>query len=255
MLSSKKKQVWLSSTKHRIGEHATNKSKTKTGRPKLYKTDVVKRKKDVSTQNRKKKNIISNPVEEAVLDIVIHVARGGDGCLIVIGKLSEGRDYVCHFPDIFSKRKFNIFDKGMKEVLNHLARIDGAVIIDPNGRIRAYGARILDSVTVKGYGTRHAAAKGVSDNHDAIAIISSEQDKLVKIYKEGRKVMEINPFTKNIERNISKIVRLLESPETAGVLAGAAAIPIVGLPGVIVFAGSYLVSKKVLNMVKKIEFK
>ncbi|MCD6549525.1 diadenylate cyclase [Candidatus Micrarchaeota archaeon] len=203
------------------------------------------------TKNKKEKG--EDRVEQVALDIAINVARKGEGCLLVLGGLKEGRDYKCHFPNFFKRNKVSVFEPGMKEVLSKLACVDGAVIIDPSGRVKAYGARILNTKTEKGYGTRHSAAKGASER-GAIAVLASEQDKVVRIYKEGKKIMEINPFTKNIEKNISKIIRFLDSPEAAGLLAGAAAIPFVGAPGVIVFAGSYLVSKKALEMIKKIEF-
>ena len=206
-------------------------------------------------KQRHAKNM-ENPVEEALLDVAIMVSRQGKGCLLVIGNFKEGKnkDYVCHFPNFFANGNFYVRDKGMREALANLSTIDGAVIVEPNGRIAAYGARILHTATDRGHGTRHSAAKGASLKGD-ISILASEQAKIVRIYRDGAKVMEIDPFTKDIEKKVPKIVRVLESPETVGVIAGAAAMPIVGVPGVIIFAGSYLLSKKIIGMVKQIEFK
>ncbi len=205
---------------------------------------VKKKFKTVDEETKKK-------VYEAVLDTAILIAKKNEGGLIVIGNTNQ---YECHFPNFFKRKKFYITDDGMVEVLSKLGIVDGAIVIDPDGRIKAYGARILKQEAEKGFGTRHSAAKGISkEGH--LAILASEQDKVVRIFKEGNKVMEINPHTKTVEKNVSKIVKVLTKAETAGLIAGAAAVPIIGIPGVIVFGGSYLVSKTLLGMIKEIEFK
>lgn len=134
----------------------------------------------------------------------------------------------------------------MVEVLSKLGTVDGAVILDQDGRIRAYGARILKQETAKGFGTRHSAAKGIS-RMGCMAILASEQDRVVRVFKEGQKVMEINPHTKSVEKNLSKIVKFLSRSETAGLIAGAAAMPLVGVPGVIIFGGAILFQKNCLE--------
>ena len=211
---------------------------------------------DMATGKKKKKNKktdekVKKKIYELALDVAILIARKNEGGLLVIG---ETKDYDCHFPNFFAKKKIYITDAGMVEVLSKLGTVDGAVILDQDGRIRAYGARILKQETAKGFGTRHSAAKGIS-RMGCMAILASEQDRVVRVFKEGQKVMEINPHTKSVEKNLSKIVKFLSRSETAGLIAGAAAMPLVGVPGVIIFGGSYLVSKKLLGMIKEIEFK
>ncbi|MCC7552411.1 DNA integrity scanning protein DisA nucleotide-binding domain protein [Candidatus Micrarchaeota archaeon] len=198
-----------------------------------------------------KEEELKKKVYEAAIDTAILIAKKGEGGLIVIGKT---KDYECHFPNFFENKKFYITDNGMTEVLSKLGIVDGAIVLDPDGRIKAYGARILKQETAKGFGTRHSAAKGIS-NSGCLAILASEQDKVVRIFKEGNKVMEINPHTKTVEKNVSKIVKILTKTETAGLIAGAAAVPIIGIPGVIVFGGSYFVSKTLLGMIREIDFK
>jgi len=202
--------------------------------------------KNKTTDEKTKKKVY-----EAAIDTAILIAKKDEGGLIIIG---ETKFYDCHFPNFFERKKFNILDTGMVEVLSKLGIVDGAIVLDADGRIRAYGARILKQETAKGFGTRHSAAKGIS-KENCLAILASEQDKVVRIFKKGNKVMEINPHTKTVEKNVSKIVKLLTKSETAGLIAGAAAVPIIGIPGVIIFGGSYFVSKKILGMIKEIEFK
>ena len=118
---------------------------------------------------------------------------------------------------------------------------------------------IMKDITIesaeKGKGTRHSAAKGIS-REGAIAILASEEDNLVRIFKDGHILAEINPYTKGIEKQTSKIIKFLSSSDTAGLIAGAAAAPLIGipvLPGVIIFGGSYLVSKKLLSLMRDIK--
>ena len=263
MSRSKTKSKTRSTHKKTTSTKRTSKSKTRSGLSKeTIVTDSLKinnllkqlHKEDIGPKSEKEK--MKQQVEDIALNIMITVAREGEGGLIVIGKLNKD-DYECHYPNFFERRRFTVFDDGIKPVLEKLATIDGAIVIDEDGRIRAYGARILRQKAYRGHGTRHSAAKGISLT-GATAILASEEDHLVRIFKNGQVVVEINPFTKGIEKHTTKIIKLLHSPEVAGILAGAAAAPLVGIPvlsGVIIFSGSYMVSKKILDMIKSIEFK
>lgn len=201
----------------------------------------------VSKKRSKQEQSELENVQEQAIEIAVEVAKKGEGCLLVVG---DTNSFETHFPNLFSGKKFSIFQKGMDKVLTQLAVIDGAVIIDQKGKVRAYGARVTKQSSLKGSGTRHAAAKGISKEKDVVSIIASEEDKLVKIFKEGQLLVEINPFTKGVEKQYSKIVDFLHSPDAAVAAGAAIAIPFFG-PGVIVFAGSYYVAKNLLGLARK----
>ncbi len=187
-------------------------------------------------------------VQKECLDIAMDVCRSGEGGLIVIGKT---KSYRRMFPNFFQKHHINVLDKGMDKVLAKLATIDGAVVVHPDGEIMAYGAHITRSRAQQGAGTRHAAAKGISGEKNMVAIVASEEGKVVRLFKDGRQVVEINPHTKGVEQQTSRIVRFVNSPDGALAAGAAIAIPFVGIPGVIVFAGSYYVAKNLLKLTKK----
>ena len=187
-------------------------------------------------------------VQAVGIQIISEVAKQGKGSLLVIGKT---KSYKTLFPNFFSKSKVSVFDEGMEKVLVKLAQIDGALIVDSEGFVKAYGVRITKSSTFKGAGTRHSAAKGISEEKDVVAVLSSEEDKVVRVFKNGRIVAEINPHTKGVENNVSKLVRFVNSPEGAVATGAAIAIPFFGIPGVVVFAGSYYVAKNILKLTQK----
>ncbi|MFH0714245.1 MAG: DNA integrity scanning protein DisA nucleotide-binding domain protein [Candidatus Diapherotrites archaeon] len=202
--------------------------------------DIVQKKSSASSQYES--------IQETCIEVAMEVARGGEGCLLVVGDTDS---FNTHFPNFFEKSKSTIFEEGMDKVLVKLAEIDGAIVVDSKGKIKAYGARITRQSTHRGSGTRHAAAKGVSEEKGIVSILASEEDKMVKIFKDGNQLVEINPFTKGVDSHVSKIVRFVNSPEGALATGAAVAIPFLGIPGVIVFAGSYYVARNLLKFAGK----
>ena len=194
-------------------------------------------------QPSKHKKSFSNTekVQQVCLAIATDVALKGEGCLIVVGKTNS---YSELFPNFFEKSNSNVLDKGMDKVLVQLAQIDGAIVVDPKGEVQAYGVRVTKSTSHHGSGTRHSAAKGISEEKGILAILASEEDHVVRIFKSGQQVVEINPNTKGIKNQLDKIVDFVNSPDGAVAAGAAIAIPLLGIPGVIVFAGSYYVAKK-----------
>ena len=193
-------------------------------------------------------------VEKVCIDVAMEVAKEGEGCLIVIG---ETKNYDLLFPNFFEKTTVNALDKGMNKVLAKLAQIDGAVIISPDGAIQAYGAQLKSQSPVAGHGTRHAAAKGISLDGN-IAILASEEDKKVKIFKQGVPLVEINPYTKGVENQVSKIVNFINRPEAVAVTGAALGSSVLGialLPGIVVFAGSYYIAKQLFKLARGTESK
>lgn len=194
----------------------------------------------------RKKNGFSSVerIQQVCLSIAMDVAAKGEGCLIVIGKTTS---YSELFPNFFQKSSINVTDKGMDKVLVQLAQIDGAIVIDQKGFVQAYGARLTKSSSHHGSGTRHSAAKGISEEKGTLAILASEEDHVVRIFKGGKQVVEINPHTKGVKNHLDKVVDFVNSPEGAVAAGAAIAIPLLGIPGVIVFAGSYYVAKNLLR--------
>lgn len=126
-------------------------------------------------------------LKKRIIDVGLKVMKNTDGALFVVG---DNSDYDLHFPNFFENNNISIFDEGIDKVLVQLAAIDGAVIIDNNGFIRAYGARILNTATLKGFGTRHAAARGASLREDFVMLVS-EEDSVLRLFKDGLVALEV----------------------------------------------------------------
>ncbi|MCC7570456.1 DNA integrity scanning protein DisA nucleotide-binding domain protein [Candidatus Micrarchaeota archaeon] len=217
---------------------------------------------NVKPKHKPKKTSKKEQLEKTVIDIALDVAREGKGALFVIGNLKKGKDYVCMYPNLFEKNHMSLLKKGMGPIVKNLSGLDGAIIINTDGKILAYGARIKHQKNIPGFGTRHAAARGIS-NTGALAITASEENHIVRIFKQGSIIMEINPYTKTVRKNLDKIVSILNSPETSAMVAGALGSAFIAgavtatavLPGVIVFTGGYVVSRKIMDFLETLQKK
>ena len=198
----------------------------------------------------KKKTELSKKIEQAVIEVAIEVARREEGALFVIGKNIKYEKLIQQ-----KFKSFNILEKGARKVLVGLAMIDGAIIIDPEGNIKDYGALIKNSKAFAGYGTRHAAAVTASKNGNT-CVLCSEEELKVKIFKDGKYIMKIDALEKGIEKEARGIVTMLETVGagfvgTVGVVTLAPTLGITLLPGVVIFGGSYYAIKKILEIFKK----
>ncbi len=203
-----------------------------------------------SKETNKLSKLKIKKIKEEIIGIALEIAKEGEGALFVVGK---GVKYT-----LLKKQKvrpFNLFDRGSEKILKHIAIIDGAVIIDNQGNVLAYSAMIQKAKPFFGYGTRHAAAMTASKNGN-LAILCSQEEHKVKIFKNGRLIMQLDAFQKNIEKEIPRISSMLESLGagvigTIGVAALAPALGIALIPGVLVFGASYYAIKKIVKHVKK----
>lgn len=189
-------------------------------------------------------------VQEIVIQAAIELARKDEGALFVIG------DKIKY--DLMLKQKivrFNVFDEGARKLLVSLGTLDGAVIINNEGEITAYGVMIKKAKPYMGYGTRHAAAFTASQSNN-ISVLASEEERKVKIFKNGKFVLQLDALQKNIEKEIPQVTTLLESIGVGflgivGVTVIAPALGIALLPGVIVLGASYYAIKEMFSHLKK----
>jgi hypothetical protein len=194
------------------------------------------------------KENINRRIEEKLIHIAIKLARRGEGGLFVIvfGKKPEFKKLVEQ-----NIKPFNVIQMKNEKLVESLAMIDGAVIINTEGELIAYGAMIRNSVPFKGFGTRHAAALAASKNGNT-SILSSEEERKVKIFKNGRYIMQLDALEKGIEKEVPSISRFFESVGAGflGTLGVATLLPGLGvtiIPGVIIFGGSYYALKSLLD--------
>ncbi len=185
-------------------------------------------------------------IEDILIKTGIEIAKKDEGALFVISD-------KCKYTKLLKQKieKFSIFEKGAQKLLVSIAMIDGAVVINQEGMVVQYGAKIESTSTFKGYGTRHSAAYSVSKTKDALAILVSQEEKKIKIFKEGKVIVQIDALQKGVEKHVSKANEILESIgvgtlSTIGVSALAPTLGIAIVPGIILFGAPYYLFRKYL---------
>jgi DNA integrity scanning protein DisA with diadenylate cyclase activity len=188
-----------------------------------------------------KKNSKNNlkELEETLIQVGLRVAKRGEGALFVVGDV----EYKALVDQTVPSFKVSANPK----LLESLALIDGAVIIDKNGFLKAYGVMIKSTKTFKNFGTRHSAGLTASKNGNLVIIIS-EEDKKLRILKNGKMIMQIDALQKDAEKSISGAVSLLESVGvgTIGTIGTSLLVPTLGialLPGIIVFGSAHYLTR------------
>ena len=179
-------------------------------------------------------------IEEALIEVGLRIAKRGEGALFVVGEAEYKPLVDQNVPP------FRVIDN--PKLLESLALMDGAVIINKEGVMTAYGVMIKSRRTFKNFGTRHSAAMSASLVKSNLVVIVSEEDKKVRIMKNGKMVMQIDALQKNVEDSVSAAADVLESvgAGTLGAIGTALLAPAVGLallPGVVIFGSAYYLTK------------
>ena len=178
-------------------------------------------------------------LEELLLQVGLRIARRGEGALFVIGSV-EYRPLIDQ-----TVPPFNVMSN--PKLLESLALMDGAVIIDEKGFMKAYGVMVKSKKTFKNFGTRHSAALSASQGKNTVIIIS-EEDRKVRILRNGKMVIQMDALQKNVEDSVHDAVNVLESvgAGTVGAIGTSLLVPALGiafLPGVVLFGSAYYLGK------------
>jgi len=84
------------------------------------------------------------------------------------------------------------------ESIKELAQLDGAFIISESHEVLAAGrhleARSIVTKQLKGLGSRHRAAAGITRMTDAVAVVVSESSGKVTIFEKGRVISSLEPL-------------------------------------------------------------
>jgi len=185
---------------------------------------------------------IRSEVMAMILSISKSLAKDKNGALFVIAdRVRIEGNYRPHYPQL--QFTGNILSKGMDSVVEKLATLDGAMIFTPDGVLLAYGSRILKSETLLGYGTKHAAAKGITSfDKTATAVLVSEESGWIKVFQKGDIVLETDSV--DIEPStLEKVSSFLTNKDMALLASAGIAAATIGAPAVLVVGGAYLVVK------------
>jgi len=192
-------------------------------------------------------------VYEKILSIAKRIARSKDGALFVITNPKKfEKTYDVLYPQLLTKHFLN--EEGIEKVIEKLATLDGAVLIGENGEIVAYGAKIKRSKAIPGFGTKHAAAAGITDYiKDSTAILVSEEVNWIKVFQKGRIILEMDD--EDAPRSLDeKIISFLSDGDTALLTAAGISTALLGpvaIAPLIVVGGTYLAIKTATGVIRK----
>lgn len=202
---------------------------------------------------KKQKKLRGKSIEEQVIKVCLRIAKKKEGALIIIGDEVKYTKLVQQITP-----SFNILKNA--KLLEALAKIDGAVIIDTNGMMVAYGVLIKPKKVIIGMGTRHSASVSASmQNLSVTSYMVSEEEQKIKIFRNGKQIIQIDATQKGVEEGTKDITDILQSIGI-GTLSSAGAgllLPTLGiglllpfLPGVVLFGSAAFIIQKVNDIVK-----
>ncbi|MFH1802411.1 MAG: DNA integrity scanning protein DisA nucleotide-binding domain protein [archaeon] len=181
-------------------------------------------------------------LQEFLIQVSIKIAKRNDGAIFAVGGKVNHKPLVEQTVPPFSVR-------ANPKLLESLALMDGAIIINEKGILVAYGTMIKSTKVYHNFGTRHSAAISASKQAELVVMVS-EEDKKVRIFKAGKMVMQLDPFEKNVENSIPAAVQILESVGAGaiGAIGTTLLVPTLGialLPGIVLFGSAYYVTKSI----------
>ncbi len=148
---------------------------------------------------------VRHEVFDAILNIALELAfKGRDGkpvgTIFVLGDdekvMQLSRQMIINPFQGYPEEDRNILDPKLRETLQEFAAIDGAFIIQEDGTVVTAGRHLNaasdDPELLKGLGSRHVAASGITSVTDAVAIVISESTGAVRIFKSGKMMMELD---------------------------------------------------------------
>ncbi|MBS3099588.1 DNA integrity scanning protein DisA nucleotide-binding domain protein [Candidatus Pacearchaeota archaeon] len=179
-------------------------------------------------------------IDELLISIGLKIAKRGEGALFVVGEVEYKPLVAQEVP------QFNSFKN--PKLLESLAIMDGAVILDKKGIVQAYGVMIKSKKVFKNFGTRHSAAVSASLKKGNLVVVISEEDKKIRILKEGKIIMQVDALQKNVEKSVPQAANILESvgAGTVGAIGTGILAPTLGitlLPGIILFGSAYYLAR------------
>jgi len=178
-------------------------------------------------------------LEELLIQIGLKIAKRGEGALFIVGEVNNKPLVDQNVPS------FKVVNN--PKLLESLALMDGAIVINKDGYLNSYGVMIKSTKTLKNFGTRHSAALSASKKGNLVILVS-EEDKKVRIFKDKKMIMQIDALQKNVEESVSSAVDVLESVGAGaiGTIGTGLLVPALGItliPGIVIFGSAYYLGK------------
>lgn len=141
---------------------------------------------------------------EGVLKLAIELANSSRegksiGTIFVLGDhervIQLSKQMIMNPFHGYSSEERQILNPQLKETIREFSSLDGAFIISDDGEViaagRYLGASSEDTDVMRGLGSRHLAAAGITALTNAVAIVISQSSGDIRIFKNGKTIMEI----------------------------------------------------------------
>lgn len=143
----------------------------------------------------------------AVIDIALDIGALGRegksvGTTFVIGDeknvLNMSHQLVFNPFKGYPKKERHITRPEVVESLKELAQLDGAIVISEEGVVEAAGRNLdagrVASKQLRGLGSRHRSAAGITRHTDAVAVVVSESTGKVTLFEKGNVAATFEPL-------------------------------------------------------------
>ncbi|MHB8882425.1 MAG: DNA integrity scanning protein DisA nucleotide-binding domain protein [Thermodesulfovibrionales bacterium] len=147
------------------------------------------------------------PVITAVIDIALDIGALGRegksvGTTFVIGDeetvMSTSHQLVFNPFKGYPAKERSITRPEVVESIKELAQLDGAIIISGSGIVEAAGRNLdaerASAKQLRGLGSRHRSAAGMTRKTEAVAVVVSESTGKVTIFDKGRIAATLEPL-------------------------------------------------------------
>lgn len=147
---------------------------------------------------------IDPSVFEHALNLSIELAHSGKegkhvGTILVLGDdekvMQLSKQMIINPFKGYDPTERNLLNPELKETIREFSSLDGAFVISGKGEVlsagRYLGAAMEGSDVMRGLGSRHIAAAGITALTNAVAIVISESTGDIRIFRNGSVIMEI----------------------------------------------------------------
>ncbi|MDE1865146.1 MAG: diadenylate cyclase [Candidatus Micrarchaeota archaeon] len=193
-----------------------------------------------------RERIARRAIIKSCLDLACNTV--GEGSLFVIELDSRATNgyYTKVFPALKGPggRGLSVLRVNDSAVIKHLSELDGATIINGDGRMKEFGVTLKKQATYIGHGKRHAFALGTSKLKNVVCILASEEDKHVRVFRDGICLLDIDSKTKLSSGLKQKVVDIMNNPLSKILVASGIATSILTLnpiPAIITITGSSVI--------------
>lgn len=185
-------------------------------------------------------------VVASCLELAFRTAKTGSLFVIELDRNQGSSYYTKVFPTVRTIRGKALSMARAKDlpVIKHLSELDGATVIDREGRLKEFGVTLKRENTFIGHGKRHAFAAGTSKAKNVICILASEEDHHVRIFRDGLCLAELDAKTKVPTNLKQRIVDVANNPLSRILVASGIATSILTLnpiPAIITITGSSVI--------------